>query len=132
MYKTKRHWFILGQYNLMAVMMDFNMECPVAVVEHAVATEEASYLSPNQDSIFYKFIAKTNGQTKEFHYNPHNQEDKAKAIQCAIEWCESQVAPPVVFTANWLFYLKALMMWKYEAIWEDGKIVALRKKVSQK
>jgi hypothetical protein len=62
---------------------------------------------------------------KEIAYNGANTEDCERAMDEAMEWIEDHAGPVMVRIPYILLILKSLMFWKWRAVWQGNKIIAL-------
>lgn len=126
MSKRIRKWYKAGRYQQGFVLVNFSEETIDAVIELITDDEqEHSFLVPEQDSAIYKLAASTNNDSKLFSYNPHDPEDAHRVILEAMAWIEEILPPPVYYHSWPVFLIKSLMFWKYHAIWQGWRLVAL-------
>ena len=123
MKNVTRQWFQLSKG--LIVCIDFELRSPVATVEKSMRETLSIQWTPNQDADLYMFRAKTGALSKEFRFNPHNEEDAYNAMVGALKWCTDMLGPSVTYVSSFQFVVRCAMFWKYKLLWEKGKIVGV-------
>lgn len=125
--KIIRQWYQLGQ---MMVLIDYEFRMPIAYVNARLKETLYTHWTPEQEATLHEFVAHVGGKEQGFSYNPHNREEVETSLSQAMDWCEDEVGQPYRRLNRWQFILRILMIWKYEPVWQNGRIVAVKPKGS--
>jgi hypothetical protein len=69
-------------------------------------------------------------QRKEIPYNSSDSVDCERAMDIAMGWVEEVAGPVMVRIPYVMLLLKSLLIWKWRAVWQGNKVIALIDKKS--
>jgi len=128
--KSKRQWFFVGSDYGNVALIDLTRGICEAFVEPQILEAETdeeteSWQAKETDDQYavVAFIGESN--SKEFFYDPDDEQSYKDAITRAVTWVDTNIGPPTIRCSVFGVWLRSLMFWKYKVVHADGKLVGL-------
>lgn len=132
MRKSRRRWFFVGSEMGNTALIDLEEGTLLAYIEPQVVEEESDEELESwqtQESIEqYELVAVVEEDSKEFPYDPNDEQNYKDALVQAVQWVELTIGPPTKRVGNIQLWLLSLMFWKYRPVYVEGKLVGLSPK----
>jgi len=134
MRKSRRRWFFVGSDYGNVALIDLEEGTLLAYVEPQIlesgeCDEEATEPWQTKETTEqYELVAVVNEDTKEFPYDPNDEQSYKDTLVQAVKWVELTIGPPTKRVGNIQLWLLSLMFWKYRPVRVDGKLVGLSPK----
>jgi len=130
--KSKRQWFFVGSDYGNVALIDLTRGVCEAFIEPQILEdgcdcdeEVESWKTPetNEQYAIVAFIRESD--SKEFFYDPDDEQSYKDAITRAVTWVDANIGPPTIRCSAFGVWFRSLMFWKYKAVHADGKLVGL-------
>lgn len=129
MRKSRRRWFFVGSDYGNVALIDLEEGILLGYVEPQVVEEESDEdveAWQTKESIEqYELVAVVEDTSKEFPYDPNNEQSYKDTLVQAVKWIELTVGPPTKRVGTLGLWLLSLMFWKYRPVYADGKLIGL-------
>ena len=128
--KSRRRWFFVGSDYGNVALIDLTRGICEAFVEPQIIEDECDECTESwqaketeEQYVIAAFIG--DSTTKEFPYDPEDEDSYKDAIDKAVTWVNDTIGPPTIRRSAFEVWLRSLMFWKYKAVRADGKLVGL-------
>lgn len=132
MKKSRRRWFFVGSDYGNVALIDLEEGVLLGYVEPQIVEEEADEdveAWQSKESVEqYELLAVVEEASKEFPYDPNNEQSYKDTLVQAVKWVELTLGPPTKRVGNMRLWLLSLMFWKYRPMYADGKLIGLSPK----
>jgi hypothetical protein len=136
MKKSRRRWFFVGSDYGNVALIDLEEGVLLGYIEPQIvedeSDEEVEAWKAKESIESYELVAVVQQDSKEFPYDPDNEQSYKDMLVQAVKWVELAVGPPTKRVGCIGLWLRSLMIWKYRQIRVDNKLVGLAPKKEQK